>query len=329
VRPVELVHARLEQLSLRVVGHAPQWTAQCPAHDDRNPSLRISDRDGVVGLKCLAGCTTDDVLVALDLTARDLFPASTRDLLLLPLPPSSSGARTRAGGQFPINTRDSGSEWVRETAVLRRLLDDYRVGPLCPVDVPLDIGRIPRQATTLRAVAEWIRVLMGLCLAEGEWDPLPFSTSFCCELMGWDRVLDKTRASKAIHKLERLRVIRCVGSLPPLYERRNGTRLFQPYGFLLEDVIDLAGALFGSSEFAIEDRVDPSQPSRAAVERYPMAVEVATQPAGEVDEQPGVDRAVPGVSDEFGVVAASGTAHSATDGNTASGGINNTSRGAS
>ena len=49
--------------------------AQCPAHNDRNPSLSISvrrDGDGAV-LNCHAGCDMADVLKALNLTMADLF----------------------------------------------------------------------------------------------------------------------------------------------------------------------------------------------------------------------------------------------------------------
>jgi putative DNA primase/helicase len=47
-----------------------QWrgtygTARCPAHDDRNPSLSISDGDQGLLLKCHAGCSYTDILHAL------------------------------------------------------------------------------------------------------------------------------------------------------------------------------------------------------------------------------------------------------------------------
>jgi putative DNA primase/helicase len=46
--------------------HAGYWTAKCPGHDDRSPSLSISDAgDGTVLVKCHAGCTQDVVLDAL------------------------------------------------------------------------------------------------------------------------------------------------------------------------------------------------------------------------------------------------------------------------
>ena len=48
-------------------------SAQCPAHEDRNPSLSVSQgRDGAV-LLCHAGCPTDAVLEALGMSAADLF----------------------------------------------------------------------------------------------------------------------------------------------------------------------------------------------------------------------------------------------------------------
>lgn len=50
-------------------------SAQCPAHEDRAPSLSLGGRkdgDGVV-LNCHAGCTTEDVVAALGLTMQDLF----------------------------------------------------------------------------------------------------------------------------------------------------------------------------------------------------------------------------------------------------------------
>ena len=52
-----------------------RWTACCPAHDDKTPSLAIRELDdGRILLKCFAGCATDDVLDAVGLTFADLMP---------------------------------------------------------------------------------------------------------------------------------------------------------------------------------------------------------------------------------------------------------------
>jgi AAA domain len=55
------------------------WIAKCPAHDDQKPSLSIDEgADGRALIRCHAGCLTDNVLAALGLTRRDLFPAMSQ-----------------------------------------------------------------------------------------------------------------------------------------------------------------------------------------------------------------------------------------------------------
>lgn len=50
-----------------------QAKSQCPAHDDRDPSLSLTWIEDQVLVYCHAGCHTEDVLAALDLTMPDLF----------------------------------------------------------------------------------------------------------------------------------------------------------------------------------------------------------------------------------------------------------------
>lgn len=51
--------------------------ALCPAHEDTNRSLSVSEGDdGRVLLRCHAGCRTEDIVSALGLSMSDLFPAS-------------------------------------------------------------------------------------------------------------------------------------------------------------------------------------------------------------------------------------------------------------
>ncbi len=51
------------------------WIALCPAHEDRNPSLSIHERDGTILLHCHAGCTQEAVCEAAGIEMRGLFPA--------------------------------------------------------------------------------------------------------------------------------------------------------------------------------------------------------------------------------------------------------------
>lgn len=58
-------------------GHG-QWTARCPAHDDRQNSLSVGEgEDGRVLLHCHAGCDIEKIIAALGLSAADLFPEQT------------------------------------------------------------------------------------------------------------------------------------------------------------------------------------------------------------------------------------------------------------
>ena len=53
-----------------------QWVANCPAHDDRRPSLAIRELDdGRVLLHCFGGCAVADVLHSLGLDFAALFPS--------------------------------------------------------------------------------------------------------------------------------------------------------------------------------------------------------------------------------------------------------------
>lgn len=50
-----------------------QYMARCPAHQDKTPSLSITEKDGKVLLYCFGGCKTEDVISAAGLRPSDLF----------------------------------------------------------------------------------------------------------------------------------------------------------------------------------------------------------------------------------------------------------------
>jgi hypothetical protein len=54
------------------------WITHCPAHDDRHPSLSISEgQDGKLLVKCFAGCPQDAVIEALKV--KNLWPSRGKD----------------------------------------------------------------------------------------------------------------------------------------------------------------------------------------------------------------------------------------------------------
>ena len=83
MNPIDDVLNRLQN----VKQHNSYFMASCPAHPDDEPSLSISEGDdGKVLLKCFAGCTAEEIVVAIDLKMSDLF------------------AERGGGGVIPLNT---------------------------------------------------------------------------------------------------------------------------------------------------------------------------------------------------------------------------------
>lgn len=68
----EALLSRLEKVRQR---GADQWSARCPAHDDKGPSLSVKElSDGRVLIRCFAGCEVGAVVEAVGLEMTDLFP---------------------------------------------------------------------------------------------------------------------------------------------------------------------------------------------------------------------------------------------------------------
>jgi hypothetical protein len=67
--------SELLQRLKKVKRTAKGWTALCPvpAHDDRDPSLSISEAGGKILVHCFAGCTIEEVCRALGIELIDLF----------------------------------------------------------------------------------------------------------------------------------------------------------------------------------------------------------------------------------------------------------------
>jgi len=76
--PAEPSSPALDNVLAHLKGVRPSlrgWTACCPAHADREPSLSIGlGEHGQVLLKCFAGCSLERITEAMGLTLTDLFP---------------------------------------------------------------------------------------------------------------------------------------------------------------------------------------------------------------------------------------------------------------
>jgi hypothetical protein len=85
----------------RTTPNPDEWVAQCPAHEDGRPSLVIRrNPDGMVWIKCWAGCEKERILDVLGLQWRDMWENSEDD----------HGAESwpyRVKGDVPAHLRDA------------------------------------------------------------------------------------------------------------------------------------------------------------------------------------------------------------------------------
>jgi hypothetical protein len=81
------------------------WQANCPAHDDNVASLSIAEGDdGRVLLHCHAGCSTESICEAVEITVADLFPDSVKSATST-LSTSTKPAEPRENARFRRHDR--------------------------------------------------------------------------------------------------------------------------------------------------------------------------------------------------------------------------------
>ncbi|MCH2119216.1 MAG: hypothetical protein MK161_16115, partial [Pirellulales bacterium] len=70
------------------------WSVRCPAHDDKRPSLSVSEgSDGRALLHCHAGCTAESICAAVGLRLSDLMPIDVSTLSTSTQPPKTREKR--------------------------------------------------------------------------------------------------------------------------------------------------------------------------------------------------------------------------------------------
>jgi hypothetical protein len=60
-----------------VKGRNGNYTARCPAHEDKSPSLAVKEQDGKILVHCFAGCSVENIVGAVGMDVTDLFPPAT------------------------------------------------------------------------------------------------------------------------------------------------------------------------------------------------------------------------------------------------------------
>ena len=68
--PITVMLGRLEKVTDTGGG---QYSARCPAHEDKSPSLSIRETDDRLLLHCFAGCHSTEIVAAVGLSLADLF----------------------------------------------------------------------------------------------------------------------------------------------------------------------------------------------------------------------------------------------------------------
>ena len=100
-----------------------KWMAKCPAHDDGKASLSIAKgKKHPVILNCLAGCSTDAVLGALNLTMADVM-ADRDDYSAWQRPKQSSNGKPKT--EVPIGTLPEGVSIDTSSKQKSRIVKTY------------------------------------------------------------------------------------------------------------------------------------------------------------------------------------------------------------
>lgn len=169
--PIEqMLNALQESTGHKPVELESGWKFCCPAHEDRNPSLSVSEgKDGRVLLKCFAGCSTVSVLAALGLTECDLFP-------------EQSGTSTAGGSvKFQQSQRTSSLQKPQQAKRPKRTWTTSR-----EAIAAIEKGRGPRSAAWTYRDADWqeVGIVLRWDRVDGKKDILPLTKTAdgwqCC-----------------------------------------------------------------------------------------------------------------------------------------------------
>lgn len=103
------------------------WNAQCPAHEDKTPSLSVAagDQGGII-VHCHAGCSAEAVVNALGLTLRDLAPEALQRPQTSPTPPPIAVSMVQQ--MHAALTQEERTNLCQARMLTDQVIDRYRLG---------------------------------------------------------------------------------------------------------------------------------------------------------------------------------------------------------
>lgn len=143
ISPLALILDRLESPRKTSDG----FLARCPSHDDRTPSLSVSEAsDGRVLIHCFAGCSAKEILGAIHLELADLFPGH-----------SSSGGHVY--GPWNVNRLPMSSKIRAAVNVLALESDVLIIGGRKAIAGTISYEDLERMALSVTRIMDTRRVL--------------------------------------------------------------------------------------------------------------------------------------------------------------------------
>lgn len=111
-RPTLPATIQLLNRSKRTRPKADGWLVQCPAHEDHNPSLSVSEHDGKVLIHCFAGCTAEAVAQAVGAEWAAFFQ---------PRQDAHQTASQPLGAPYIVSTFGEARHWRQNTTTGKRM----------------------------------------------------------------------------------------------------------------------------------------------------------------------------------------------------------------
>lgn len=132
---IEEILSRLEHVRKSASG----WTACCPAHEDKDPSLSVTEGDdGRILVNCFAGCSVENICAALNIRLSDLF-ANKNGNAPQAAPPKAAPPKAKPAEHTPFQGTEEMVQEMRVALARSRECLDYICGRGVSLKVAADL----------------------------------------------------------------------------------------------------------------------------------------------------------------------------------------------